>query len=507
MPWRGRLTAEMVPGLDFGRHRRLKSRAPMLTLINANRMNPPIAPIGLDYVATAARRAGLEVDVLDLGLVAEPELVLASYFAHHEPDLVGISFRNVDDCFWPSATSFVPDLARLVARVHELLRSPVVLGGVGFSVFAPEITATTGAEFGIRGDGEGALVALYQALTRAGELASVPGLIWRSGDQLGINPPAWPEHLEVPTTRDAVDNRTYFARGGQAGVETKRGCPAACIYCADPVAKGKRIRLRSPRVVADEFESLAAQGITVVHLCDGEFNLPRAHALGVAVELAERKIADRVRWYTYAAVVPFDAELARAMRRAGCIGIDFTGDSAEDGILGRYRQEHRRSDLERAVRICREEGITCMVDLLLGGPGETPATVRVTIDSLKELGPDSVGASLGMRLYPETPVVRLLDREGPWEENPSIRRRYTGPVDLLRPTFYLSHALGDRPATLVRELIGGDQRFFAPAEETPGGHAGSDHNYNDHRPLTEAIARGARGAYWDILRQIAAGQA
>ena len=34
----------------------------MLVLINTNQMVPPIAPIGLDYVAGAARRAGIEAD-------------------------------------------------------------------------------------------------------------------------------------------------------------------------------------------------------------------------------------------------------------------------------------------------------------------------------------------------------------------------------------------------------------------------------------------------------------
>jgi tryptophan 2-C-methyltransferase len=479
----------------------------MLTLINPNRMSPPIAPIGIDYVATAARRAGVEVEILDLGLAADSEALLGSYFSGREPRLVGISFRNVDDCFWPSATWFVPELRRLVERVHELSSAPIVLGGVGFSVFAAEITALSGAEFGIRGDGEAAIVALYAALVGGEDLGGVPGLVWRAGGRWAVNLPAWPESLDIPTTRDAIDNHAYFVRGGQAGVETKRGCPAACIYCADPVAKGKRMRLRSPVAIADEFEALVAQGVTVVHLCDGEFNLPRSHALGVATELAQRKLGERVAWYTYATVVPFDEELARAMRRAGCVGIDFTGDSAADAMLTRYQAEHRRADLERAVRVCRDQGITCMVDLLLGGPGETPATLGETIDCLRRLGPDAVGASLGMRLYPETPVVELLAREGPLEENPSIRRRYSGPVDLLKPTFYLSFALGERPATLVRDLIAGDARFFPPAEDAPGGHAGRDHNYNDHRPLTEAIARGARGAYWDILRRIGLGQA
>ena len=45
----------------------------MLTLVNTNRMAPAIGPIGLDYVAASARQAGIEVEVLDLGLVEEPD--------------------------------------------------------------------------------------------------------------------------------------------------------------------------------------------------------------------------------------------------------------------------------------------------------------------------------------------------------------------------------------------------------------------------------------------------
>jgi hypothetical protein len=101
-------------------------------------------------------------------------------------------------------------------------------------------------------------------------------------------------------------------------------------------------------------------------------------------------------------------------------------------------------------------------------------------------------------------MAAIVQAEGPPETNPNVRRRYDGPVDLLWPTFYISAALGPEPDRLVRELIGGDERFFAPQPECDSVVAppGSDHDYHQNQALIQAIARGHRGAYWDILRQL-----
>lgn len=473
----------------------------MLTLINTNRMSPPIAPIGLEYVAEAARRQGLDVDVLDLGLCDDPEVRLNDYFASHAPTLVGLSFRNVDDCFWPSAQWFVPDLADLVRRLRTQCAAPIVLGGVGFSIFADRIVEATGADFGIHGDGEGAIVALYRQLENSRAFETVDGLIWRGAGGLVCNRPAWPVDLSLPTQRRTIDNVTYFRRGGQCGVETKRGCNRRCLYCADPLSKGRTVRMRAPGEVADEVESLLAQGIDVLHTCDAEFNLPRSHALAVCEEFIRRRLGEKLRWYTYLTVTPFDAELAAAMRRAGCVGINFTGDAASAAMLATYRQPHRAADLERAVRHCRDQGIKVMVDLLLGGPGETPETAATTIDFLKRIDPDCAGASLGIRIYPGTAMVGAVRSEGPLETNPALRRKYEGEFDFFKPTFYISKHLGPEPARLIKDLIAGDERFFEPTEERPEADS-TDHNYNDNTELTEAIRNGARGAYWDLLHQL-----
>ena len=59
----------------------------MLTLINTNRMTPPIGPVGLDYVACAARQAGVETEVVDLSLAEDPDAALRGHFAARQPDL------------------------------------------------------------------------------------------------------------------------------------------------------------------------------------------------------------------------------------------------------------------------------------------------------------------------------------------------------------------------------------------------------------------------------------
>lgn len=473
----------------------------MLTLINTNRMVPPIAPIGLEYVAETAQDQGIEVEVLDLCLCEDPEAALTEYFSGHSPSLVGLSFRNVDDCFWPSAQWFVPGLADLVRQLQGLTDAPVVLGGVGFSTFAERIVDYTGADFGVHGDGEQATASLYRQWHGDRAFETVDGLLWRREGGIVKNRPAWPAEVSLATRRRAVDNATYFTRGGQCGFETKRGCNRRCLYCADPLSKGTCVRPRRPAEVAQEIESLLAQGIDVLHTCDAEFNLPRNHALAVCEELIRRALGDRVRWYAYLAVTPFDAELASAMRRAGCVGINFTGDSASAPMLRTYRQPHRAEDLGKAVRLCRQNGIKAMIDLMLGGPGETPETVATTVNFIRKIDPDCAGTSLGIRIYPGTSMVDVVNSEGLSESNPALHRRYSGPFDFFQPTFYISRHLGPNAARLVKEIIARDERFFEPTEEQPNADA-TDHNYNDNAELAGAIAAGARGAYWDILHRL-----
>ncbi|HNR33466.1 MAG TPA: radical SAM protein [Candidatus Hydrogenedentes bacterium] len=466
-------------------------------LINSNRMRPPVAPLALDYVGDRLKASGYAVRLVDLAF--DEETAIDRALADAEPLAVGVTFRNTDDCYCGSGAFFVPALAELVARIKPRTKAPVVLGGCGYSVFPVEILAAAGADFGVVGDGEETFEQLVRGLADGDNVGELAGLVRRADGEAVVNPPVYRAVLDVPPHRSVIDNARYFREGGQGNIETKRGCPSKCIYCADPVAKGRNVRGRPPAQAADEVESLLRQGVDVLHVCDGEFNIPPAHAIAVCEEFIRRGLGERARWYCYATVHPFPPELAELMRRAGCAGINFGVDSGCDRMLALLHRGYKRDAIRQAVRCCREAGLAVMLDLLIGAPGEDEASVRESIEFIRSVDPDRAGAATGVRVYPGTALADRVREQGPMASNPNLRGKVADNDNFLQPVFYLDARLGPEPANLVCDIIGGDKRFFPP----PRHRDATDYNYNDNRVLEEAVSRGERGAYWDILRRLA----
>jgi len=66
----------------------------MLTLINTNTMQPAIAPVGLDYIAGAAKKGGIEVDLVDLCLTENRDATLRDISANTIPNSSGYLFAT-----------------------------------------------------------------------------------------------------------------------------------------------------------------------------------------------------------------------------------------------------------------------------------------------------------------------------------------------------------------------------------------------------------------------------
>jgi radical SAM superfamily enzyme YgiQ (UPF0313 family) len=473
-----------------------------VVLVNPNQIKPAVAPIALDYLADALTQHHFQVDVLDLCFSPDWAEDIDTYFARNSVSAVGVSLRNSDDTSFASQEFFLPGFKQMIDRIRMRTLAPVIIGGSAFSVMPEDILDYCGVDLGIIGDGEAPLPLLMEKLIWGGDYKYIPGLVYRYGGGFQYNPPSYinPNPNNAPTPkRTAVDNYRYFVEGGMGNIESKRGCHKGCIYCADPPAKGRVLRLRSPESVVDEMESLLQMGIDYFHFCDSEFNLPPSHAEQVCLEIIRRGLGDRLHWYVYCSPAPFTQEMAALFQRAGCQGINFGVDSGVDRMLHTLGRDFRVDDVRRTAAICHEQSLVFMYDLLLGGPGETRETLRQTVEVMKELSPSRVGAALGVRIFPGTALSDTVRRMGPMHANPNLKGNVIGNERFFAPVFYLSAALGEDAAQYLADLVGGNEQFFlmSPPE-------GSDrnYNYNQNTLLVEAIRQGYKGAFWDILRRI-----
>jgi len=182
--------------------------------------------------------------------------------------------------------------------------------------------------------------------------------------------------------------------------------------------------------------------------------------------------------------------LASLMKRAGCAGINFGVDSLCDEQLSRLGRSHSSSNLQQLVQILKKEGLNYIFDLLIGGPGETEETVKITIEKVRKLNIPLAGIATGIRIYPGTPLSKTIANDSIKEGlYPGMRHTF------LEPFFYLSPQLGSEATALVNKLVAGDPRFLVLTSPTDEG----SYNYADDEALCQLIQQGARGAYWDII--------
>ena len=472
-------------------------------LINPNRVQPPVAPLALDSIGEALHSHGIRTRIADLCGVGLPAAeVPAGYWQDldvGDVDALLLTIRNIDDAYYFSQVSFLPQFRSLIRDLRASFRSPVILGGCGFSIAPEALLDFLDADLGVAGAQEADLLRLLACLGHEDAYPEVPGLVWREGGRIRSNPPSPPTMDEdFFSSRRTVNNLEYFHTGGMVGLETKRGCTGLCRYCVDPVAKGNRVFTKPLDCLVKEIESLVDQGVTVFHLCDSEFNQPRNHAFDVCEALTQDGLSGKIRWFTYASPLGFDEALASRMVAAGCAGINFGVDHSHPDMLRALGRQHCAEDLERTAEAARRAGLPVLFDLLLGGPGETRETLRETIDFCRKIEVPRVGANCGIRVYPGTAFSREVLERGPLHENPDLQGRLEGNEELLYPVFFLSHGMGPGWQDYLAALVRDDNRFLLPLRES----GRSNYNYNENEVLVEAIRAGHRGAFWDVLRRV-----
>jgi len=468
-----------------------------ILLINSNRKADLMAapPIGLCYVATATRSAGHEVSVLDLcfaGRRAAKDLHASiSSFA---PEVVGLSVRNVDNVNLLRPVSYLPGVRELVAEVRRLSSAPVVLGGAGASLMPEAVLRHVGADAIVVSDGEVSFLRLLEAIASGGPWTGIPGVGLMIDARFHLTPPDFPPfQFEAPDVGHWVNMSPYERLGGSYNVQSKRGCPRRCIYCTyNSSLEGHRLRMRDPREVVDEIEEAVLKyRPRTVEFVDSVFNDPPEHTRMILEEVIRRPWkAD----FTAMGVHPLhlDREMLDLMWRAGFRSFMITPESASDTMLSSYRKGFSRDHVIQAAEALAQTHFSAWWCFLLGGPGETHATIKESLDFCRQylhLGRGSARhvAQLffGVRLYPGTDLWRSALSEG----------IITPDADPIQSLWYVS------PELSVPRALDQTERAAAACPEILLGY---DEGYLFLSDLAAGLCRlfGERPPYWRLVRKL-----
>jgi radical SAM superfamily enzyme YgiQ (UPF0313 family) len=339
--------------------------------------------------------------------------------------VIGISVRNIDDQNMASPKFLLPAVRDVVAVCRRLCDAPIILGGPGYSMFPESVLRFLQADMGIRGEGEIVFPALLERLESGSDPYGLPGVYLPGHPPAGVifstsleDLPLPEPELWLPTTRQSRD---FWIP-----VQGKRGCPMGCSFCATRLIEGPHIRRRSPESIARWMEQVAACGFRNFCAVDNTFNIPPSYAKGLCREIIRRGLDVNLWCIVYPKWV--DRELVELMARAGCHEVSLGFESGSDCVLTRFHKKFRAGEVRTIAGMFREAGIRRTGFLMLGGPGETRATVEESLAFADSLDLDSLKIAVGIRIYPETDLAATAVAEG----------MITPEDDLLRPTFYLT---------------------------------------------------------------------
>jgi len=427
-----------------------KSMRVLLISANTERINMPTLPLGVALVAAATRQAGHEVRLLDLRAGGDAGAAIGRAVMDFSPQVIGISVRNIDDQNMACPRFLLDGAREVVAACRAATAAPVVLGGAGYSIFPEAALRYLGADMGVCGEGEEVFAAILDRLGEGQNPAGLPGVYLAEG--------------QVPAERHYVEDLDRLPLAGEEmwgtadrgeadlwlPVQTRRGCALDCAYCSTPQIEGRRLRCRSPELVARHVRAAAEAGFRRFYFVDNTFNLPPDYGLRLCRSLAA--MAAKVQWraIVYPHAVP--EELLRAMAEAGCVEVSLGFESGSPAVLRAMNKRFAPEEVRAISRSLKAHGIRRLGFLLLGGPGETPQSVAESLTFAESLRLDALNVSVGIRIYPHTPLAWIAVEEG----------LVAAGDDLLRPRFYVRPGL-DAP---IRESLA--RRGLLPGEPPPG---------------------------------------
>jgi hypothetical protein len=293
------------------------------------------------------------------------------------------------------STTYLHDLSELETVVRRLKRphNRIVAGGALVGVLKGQWGGLAGIDLVAVGYGEFLVECIARWLRSGGhDLRPPPQGRIEQGEQSAFL------YSGVPATRSLDDlvtpdwglaQRDHGRHLRMIYYESVRGCPYRCNFCNYPyLFDDTAFRYKSAARMADDWERYVKElGVEYITCLDSLFTLPRERLVEFCRLLIARRLG--VKWVCYARADDLADEFTVALlKAAGAVQVQIGVESGDPRQLENMNKACCVEANRKALANCRRHGLTSVVSLIVGFPGETEASLERTYAFLEETPPD-----------------------------------------------------------------------------------------------------------------------
>ncbi|MEK6533683.1 MAG: radical SAM protein, partial [Nitrospirota bacterium] len=221
------------------------------------RRNSTWPPLNLALLAAIAEQHGHDVTIMD----GEAEQITLDAMVQRavalKPDVIGFTATSP---FFHISKAVAEGIKRIAPQI------PIVVGGPHITIMKEEALLPA-FDYAFVGEAEESWPQFLNQLGQGRDVSNVAGIISRrNGELVSTGQPADITDLDAlpAPARHRLDMSRYklgTLRGRLpfTSIQTMRGCPWKCIFCASEALKTTEMRVRSPRSVVNEMKQVVEQ--------------------------------------------------------------------------------------------------------------------------------------------------------------------------------------------------------------------------------------------------------